>query len=259
MNPAASMALILGALGLMLCGVRLLQSAAGVGSETGRKLVHMGMGVIALALPWLFSDAGPVWLLAALATAALLAVRFIPAVTRHLGGVLGGVQRFSLGEVYFAPGVALAFTLAGGDRAEFCGAVGVLTFADSAGALVGTRWGRRRYHALGHAKSAEGSAAVFAASVLCVAVASTVLGGESWTVALTGALLAGVVVTVVEGLASHGLDNLLLPPVVVGLMRLWDGRSAESSSLIFACVTGPVAGLVIWFAAVPRRRKSAGG
>jgi phytol kinase len=253
------MALILGALGLMLCGVRLLQSAAGVGSETGRKLVHMGMGVIALALPWLFSDAGPVWVLAALATAALLAVRFIPAATRHLGGVLGGVQRFSLGELYFAPGVALAFTLAGGNRAEFCGAVGVLAFADSAGALVGTRWGRLRYHALGHAKSVEGSAAVFAASILCVTVAATVLGGKSWTAALTGAVLAGVVVTVVEAVAAHGLDNLLLPPVTVGFMKLWGGRSAERWGLIAVCVAGPMVAFAVWLAAAARRRKPAAG
>ncbi len=252
------MALILGALGLMLCGVRLLQSAAGVGSETGRKLVHMGMGVIALALPWLFSDAGPVWLLAALATTALLAVRFIPAATRHLGGVLGGVQRFSLGEVYFAPGVALAFTLAGGNRVEFCGAVGVLAFADSAGALVGTRWGRLRYHALGHAKSAEGSAAVFVTSVLCVTVAAAVLGGEAWTVALAGAVLAGVVVTVVEAVASHGLDNLLLPPVVVGCMRIWGGRSTEPWGLITAGVAGPVVAFAVWLAVAARRRIPAG-
>jgi phytol kinase len=252
------MALILGALGLMLCGVRLLQSAAGVGSETGRKLVHMGMGLIALTLPWLFSNAGPVWLLAALATAALLAVRFIPTFTRHLGGVLGGVQRFSLGEVYFAPGVALAFTLAGGNRAEFCGAVGVLAFADSAGALVGTRWGRLRYPTLGHAKSAEGSAAVFVTSVLCVMVAAAVLGGEAWTVALAGAVLAGVVVTVVEAVASHGLDNLLLPSVVVGFMRIWGGRSTEQWGVITACVAGPVVAFAVWLAVAARQRNPAG-
>jgi phytol kinase len=253
------MILILGALGLMLCGVRLLQSAAGVGSETGRKLVHMGMGVIALALPWLFSDAGPVWLLAALATAALLAVRFIPAVTRHLGGVLGGVQRFSLGEVYFAPGVALAFTLARGQAAEFCGAVGVLTFADSAGALVGTRWGRHRYPALGQAKSIEGSAAVFVASILCVTLTAAVLGDESWPAALAGGLLAGALVTVVEAVASHGLDNLLLPPVVVGFMRIWAGRSADRWSLIGACVIGPLVLFAIWLAVAARRRKLPAG
>ncbi|MDQ6765381.1 MAG: hypothetical protein M3Z22_04685 [Verrucomicrobiota bacterium] len=212
--------LVLGALAALLFSVRALQVRRVVSSEMARKLVHVAMGFIGFPLPWFFANAGPVWLLAAAAVVALAVVRFIPAATCRLGAVLGGTGRVSLGEFYYPLGVAVAFTLAGGNRAAYCAAVGVLAFADTAGALVGKRWGSHRFKLRGGTKSCEGSGAVLATSPVWVAAMLVFVGGASLNVALSRGLLVAAAAAAVEAVSSHGLDNLFLPIVVVELTRL---------------------------------------
>src|SRR5512142_3371988 len=102
-------------LSALLGGLRLLQRRWAIDAEVSRKAVHVGMGLTCAALPWLFDAAWPVWLLAAVAGAALLAIRLVPALRAAVGGVLGGVERQSWGELWFPVGVAAVFTLARGD------------------------------------------------------------------------------------------------------------------------------------------------
>jgi phytol kinase len=216
-GPIAIVAVIAALAGLMLA-VRLMQARRWVGGEVGRKLVHAGMGLIALALPWIFPDARPVWILAVLAILLLAAVRLVPAMTQRFGEVLGGINRASWGEIFFPIGVATAFTLARGQPAAFCGAVGVLALGDTAGALVGTRWGRRRYTIFGHIKTWEGSAAVWLVSSACIAIASAALGPPTGPAGVLRALLEGAVAALAEAMLPYGLDNLILPVLVVVLM-----------------------------------------
>lgn len=219
MTVPVAIAAVIAALGAFLLAVRALQARGWVGPEAGRKLVHAGMGLIALSFPWIFADSRPIWILTVLAIVLLGAVRLVPALTLRFGKVLGGVSRASLGEVFFPLGVAIAFTLAQRQAAAFCGAVGVLALGDTAGALVGTRWGRRRYVVFGHTKSLEGSAAVWAVSFACIAAASVWLGPPMGLAGLARALLNGGVAAVAEAVLPYGLDNLVLPVLVVILMR----------------------------------------
>lgn len=218
MTVPVAMAAVIAALGAFMLIVRALQAWGWVGGETGRKLVHAGMGFIALSFPWIFPHPRPVWILTVLAIALLGAVRLVPAVAQRFGQVLGGVSRASLGEIFFPLGIATAFTLARGHAAAFCGAVGVLALGDTAGALVGTRWGRRRYVIFGHSKTLEGSAAVWLVSSACIAAASAALGPAVSPAGLARALLDGAVAALVEAVLPYGLDNLVLPVVVVVLM-----------------------------------------
>lgn len=221
MRTPVGMAAVIAALGVLMVVVRVLQSCGLVGPELGRKVVHAGMGTIALSFPWVFADSRPIWALVGLSVAILLAVRWAPVLKSRFGGVLGGVDRNSWGEVFFPIGIATAFSLAQGDAASFCGAVGVLAFADTAGALVGTRWGRTRYTVAGNRKSIEGSAAVWIVSSVSVACASLALGSQSPANVLLHSLVIGLAASLLEGVASYGLDNLLLPALVVELMRHW--------------------------------------
>ncbi len=221
MSPAPVMTAVICALAFLMLGVRALQARGAVGAEAGRKLVHAGMGSIALSFPWVFTDTRPVWALAALAAAILGAVRLCPAVARRFGSVLGGVDRDSLGDLLFPLGAATAFELAGADKAAYCAAIGVLAFADTAGALVGSRWGRRRYAVAGSRKSVEGSLAVLVVSSLCALVGFCVLGASALRSGIVGGIGVGLVAALVEAVASFGLDNFLLPTVVVELMAHW--------------------------------------
>ncbi|MEO6874513.1 MAG: hypothetical protein ABI222_06790 [Opitutaceae bacterium] len=219
MTVPVALAVVIMALGGFMLGVRWLQARRWLGTETGRKVVHVGMGGIALTFPWIFPHPRPVWALALIGIAILAAVRWVPSLTQRFGQVLGGVDRVSLGEMFFPLGVALAFTLARGQAAAFCGATGVLAIGDTAGALVGTRWGRRRYVIFGHAKTLEGSAAVWLASSACIAVAFAELDPAAGPAVLGRAMLNGAAAALAEAVLPFGLDNFVLPVVVVLLMR----------------------------------------
>lgn len=220
MSAAAGIALVLGALAALMMVVRAGQRHGAAGPELSRKLVHLGMGTICLAFPWLFTAAWPVWLLAGLAVAALAAVRLVPVLRSQFGGVLGGVERVSWGELYFPVGVALVFTLAAGRREFFCISVAILTFADAAGALVGQRWGRTRYEAVESTKSVEGSAAVLLVTWACVTGGLAVFTDFPWAHRWAAGLGLGLFAMLVEAVSWRGLDNLLLPLAAVAQLKV---------------------------------------
>ena len=210
MSPRAGIAVVLVALGALLPGVKIVQMRGLVGAESARKLVHLGMGLVCLSFPWLFAGPGPVWVLAGLAVAGLGALRIVPRWRRDLGGVLHDVGRASWGEVYFPLGVAAVFTLARGDALRFVVPVALLTFADAAGALVGQRWGRRKFATLEGTKSMEGSLAVGATGLVCVVV-PLLAAGQAWRPALLTGAVIGLFALMLEAVAWRGLDNVFLP------------------------------------------------
>ncbi len=114
MNPWLGVLVMLAALGLWMAVLRLFQSLARPHPEVVRKLMHVGMGLTVLAFPWLFEDIWPVLLVIALSLGLLAAVRLASGLRAHLGSVLGGVARKSLGEFYFAVSVAVLFVLSRG-------------------------------------------------------------------------------------------------------------------------------------------------
>jgi phytol kinase len=179
------------------------------------------MGTIAVPFPWIFADSRPVWSLAAVSIVILGAIRFVPAMARKFGTVLGGVDRASLGDIFFPLGLASAFTLAHGNKDAFVAATGVLAFGDTAGALVGVRWGRARFSIARNTKSIEGSTAVLVVSFLCVMFAFVILGATSLSVAATAGLVVGLAAALIEAVSSYGLDNFLLPVAVVELLQHW--------------------------------------
>lgn len=213
-------ALVLGALGALMWGVRGLQQRDRVGPETSRKLVHMGMGGICLTFPWLFVQVWPVWLLAGGAVTALAAVRVVPVLRDRFGSVLGGVGRASWGELYFPLGVALVFMLAAGRKEFFCVPVGILAFADAAGALIGQRWGRTRYEAVESTKTVEGSAAVLLVTWGCVTGGLALFTDLPWMHRWLAGLGLGLFAMLVEAVSWRGLDNLLLPLATLAQLKV---------------------------------------
>ncbi len=224
MSPIAGLVLVLVGLAVAVGFAKALGSRGALGPEASRKFVHVGMGVVCLTFPWLFRDAWPVWVLAAVAALALAALRYLPLLRRHLGGVLHGVDRVSWGELYFPVGVALVFTLAGGDWLRFVIPVAVLTFADAAGALIGKRFGRRTYETLESRKSVEGSLAVGAVGFLC-AFLPLVLAGHPLLPALLIGALIGQFCLLVEAISWRGMDNVFLPLAAYAQVSIYIGMS----------------------------------
>src|SRR2546429_141559 len=109
-GPWLGMALVLGILAGLVVGLALWRRVTRPHPELTRKVVHVGTGLVSLALPWLFAEAWPVLTLAVLGAGGLLVLR-VGRLRDGLGAVLGGVGRSSLGEVCFAAGVAVLFVL----------------------------------------------------------------------------------------------------------------------------------------------------
>jgi len=209
-NPAVGIGVILVALGALMLAVKVLQVRALVHPETARKCVHIGMGTLCLTFPWIFHEAWPVWILAGLALLMLGGVRVVPSLKRGVGCVLHDVNRASLGEFCFPVGVALVFTLAQNDPLPFLIPVALLTFADAAGAMIGTRWGRHTFATLEGTKSVEGSIAVGITGLLATVV-PLVLAGHSWPASLIMGAAIGLFALNLEAVSWHGLDNIFLP------------------------------------------------
>lgn len=184
--------------------------------ELARKISHVGVGLLALALPALFAGVAPVFVLAAVACAGLLGLRAIPVLHERFGGALHGIARPSFGEFAFVGGVALAFALAHDRYPEYAAAILTLTFGDTAAAFAGRRFGRHRY-AVGRArKSLEGSCAFFAVAVLACAL----VPGAGGVAAVAAFALA---TTLAEALAGDGLDNAAIPLAGLLALRLFTG------------------------------------
>jgi phytol kinase len=206
-----AIAAVLAGLLLGMPVIRRLAARFGASPEVARKMIHVVMGLSCAAFPWIFERALPVWVLAAGATLPLGIIRVFPALRNGVGAALHGIKRPSYGEVLFAPAVAAVFDLADGDRELYLIPVLVLTLADAAGALGGTRWGKRRYGSGEGLKSVEGSVIFFLTALLC-GFLPLLLGGRVDALhALWIGLILGILAMMAEGFSDRGFDNLVLP------------------------------------------------
>lgn len=210
-SPWLGAALIVVALAALWGGVRRWQVRGSLHPELARKIVHVGMGLCCLPLPWLFQSAWPVVGLAALVITGLAAVRTQATLRASLGSVLGGVGRRSFGEIYFPVSVALLFALAHRNVVLYAVPLLILTLGDAAAAVIGTRYGFARYATGEGEKSVEGSTAFFVMAFLAtlgpLRLFTTMGRTESVLIACTLALL----VMMLEATALRGRDNLLVP------------------------------------------------
>ncbi len=205
---------IAGVLVLLLVALPVIRAVArrvGASPEVARKSVHVGLGLCCATFPWVFNRALPVVVLAAIATVSLAVIRIFPALKRGVGSALHGIARPSYGEVLFAPAVALVFALADGDVELYLVPVLILTIADAAGALVGTRWGKRRYGSGEGFKTVEGSMIFWFTALLCGCLPLIAGGRVDFSHALWIGLILGILAMMAEGLSDRGFDNLVIP------------------------------------------------
>src|SRR5579872_778706 len=217
-NQWLIMAVVLVLLAAMLGALHAYQARGNASPEAVRKLVHIGMGLVALSFPWLFRSAVPVFVLAAAAIVLLGSLRRFAVLRRHLGDVLDGVERVSYGELYFPAGIALLFWISGGDPLLYCIPLLILTLADAVAALVGMRYGKARYATVDGSKSVEGSLAFFGMAFLSTLIPLQLFSDVGRAQTLLIALIMGVLIMLLEAIAWRGLDNLTIP--VIGMLLL---------------------------------------
>lgn len=192
----------------------------GVPQELTRKFVHIGAGMWVFGILALFDS----WQVGIVPFATFILVNFI--LYRYRLAAAVDAADSAPGTIYFALAITLLFGLFWRpdgpiDRAP-CAIAGVmaLTWGDALAALVGRRFGRRRYRIGESGRSLEGSAVMFTASVVAIFLSLILLPGSALTPyaapielprALLAALLGACAATVAEAISPHGTDNLSVP------------------------------------------------
>jgi len=98
------------------------------------------------------------------------------------------------------------------NRGAVLAGIAALAFGDPAAALVGTRWGQRRYTRWAYGRTVEGSLAFLVAAGVAVAVVAAVCPGGPTPV--RAAVGCGVIGAIAEALSPAGVDNLMIPILV---------------------------------------------
>ncbi|MBB5723125.1 phytol kinase [Loktanella ponticola] len=213
-------------LGLMTVVQRVARKHS-ISAELQRKLVHIGTGLYALTLPWLFPDRWPVYMLVGLTLLVMLVLRLPKVSSTGIGSTLHGVDRQSYGDMFLAIAVGLCLFLADDQLYLYVLPIAVLTLADAAAALAGTTYGSRFFKVEDGQKSLEGCVVFFAVtlvlSMLCLMVMTTF---DPVNIILLSLMVAGFG-TLVEAVSWRGFDNLFLPLGILVFLASHGGREVQ--------------------------------
>jgi phytol kinase len=212
--------IIMGIFGILLGVLALIRSFWRCDPEFLRKGMHVGMGIVAFLLPWLFFSDWSVVLLAGSIIVLLMIIRLADPLRNKLGGVIHDVGRDSWGEIYFALGVVGLFMLSHGEPLYYGISILTLVLADTAASLIGCRHGFLRYHVLGECKSLEGSLAFLITAFLIGAAALSLFGSGEVMVSLVVAFTLALPLTLVEAVAGKGTDNVFIPLCTFALLKI---------------------------------------
>jgi len=204
--------------GALVVIVEALRRRSVMNADAARAAIHVGVGLFVFPTLVLFED----WRVGIIPPASFVVVNFlihrfrlIPALAAHPA---------NLGTVFFPLSFALLLALfwrpgEPGDMAPVAVA-GILAMAlgDAAAAMVGKRWGSRRYVILGHSRTMEGSLALFLVTAAAVAAVLHLMAEIPWHPAIAFGLVTGTAAAGIESVCPFGSDNLFVPLGAAGLL-----------------------------------------
>lgn len=180
--------------------------------EFSRKFVHITVGSFVAFWPY-FLNANEIRLLA---LAFLIGVGISKKL--HIFSAIHSVQRPTLGEFWFALVVGiLAFSAA--HPHVYTVALLEMSLADGLAAVVGTRFGsNNKYSVFGSAKSLIGTLSFFEVSCALLGYYQVLSPGLLPTSVIPPLALGA---TLLENVGVRGLDNMLVPLFVAGVLRIF--------------------------------------
>ena len=174
--------------------------------EPGRKLAHVGTGLLSLCFPLVFYESWPVYLMCG-----AFVIMLVASQRRGFWEGINGVERKTHGSVAFPLAVAALWWVSGAlhHPAVYALPIGVLALADPAAALVGQNLPIRRFRVFQAERSIGGTAAFFTVALLASGTLAYLGLAPSATVGVTVAVAAAT--TVAELLSQRGWDNFWIP------------------------------------------------
>lgn len=198
--------------------------------ELSRKVTHVALGLVTLSFPWLFHDPWPPIVLAGTAIGVMFAMREVPWLRDRFGTLISGVERQSLGDLYFPIAAVSLFVLSHGDAVLFVIPILTLTLADAVAAIIGLRYGRLYFATTEGTKSLEGSAAFFMIAFLATHIPLLLFTNTARVDSLLIGATFGVLIMLLEAIAWRGLDNLFIP--IGGYLVLSSSLRLDTGSLM---------------------------
>lgn len=213
---------------LSLLTIKIIEIKTNIKGEIKRKIFHVSMGLVTLTFPDIFKSALSVGILGIIALVLLLLLKYSK-LKDGLGTILYGVNRESLGEVFFVVSVFTIFYLAKGNIVLYKVPILILTFADSSAALIGKKYGKKNIAESNEdAKSIEGSFTFFIVAFMVTLVTlllCTTVGREE---TLIISAILGFNVALIEMISHMGNDNLLIPLTTYAILSTHMNMTLES-------------------------------
>jgi phytol kinase len=191
----------------------------GYNSDFTRKVIHIGVGMLSWALPFLFTSPWPF----VIACAAFMVINFLD--WRYgFFAAMASTDRSNLGTVYFPLAAAVVALLFWDRPPLMVAALMPLTWGDGLAPVFGRAFGRYPYTVLGHRRTLEGSTGFLVAALLFSWLALWLVDGPPHltpATALLPALVMSAVTMLVEAVSIWGLDNLTITAVAILILASW--------------------------------------
>jgi phytol kinase len=182
-----------------------LQRGLKLSVDLTRKFVHIAVGMIAFPLVLLFQS----WQFAIIPPLVFIAINYISYRRQIFSGMETG-ERGQLGTVYFPISFSILIPLLWSQPALLVASLMPMTWGDAFAALIGMRFGTRRFTFLGQTRSIEGTIVMFAFSLVAV-FATLVFFAQPLAPSLIRALIVALIASGVEAFSPFGTDNLTVP------------------------------------------------
>lgn len=211
-----SVAILLGLMAIVRCQAKL----SGWSAEVQRKIVHIGAGLYALFLPWMFTDKWPVMMLLGITIVMMLLLRLPALSTRGIGSTLHSVERRSYGDLLLVLAVGTVYLIADKQAILYVLPLVILALSDAAAALTGTTYAREFFTVEDGQKSVEGSVAFFITSFCLSMICLLVLSDTPRVNVIYLAAIVAAFGTLVEADSWSGFDNFFLPTGLVIFLEM---------------------------------------
>jgi phytol kinase len=183
-------------------------------TEFTRKLIHISVGMWAFGSVLLFEN----WYFAIVPPLSFVVLNYVSYRLELFRSVETG-EKGNLGTVYFPISFAIILCLFWNRPSLLVASLMPMTWGDALAAILGRRYGQRKYTVLGSTRSVEGSLAMFLFSWLSTFLALLLLpplGGvlslsKGWQTSLFYSLVVAVFATLIEALSPWHVDNLTVP------------------------------------------------
>jgi phytol kinase len=191
----------------------MIRSSHQIGQELKRKSFHVGIGLVALSFPLIWTESWMVITGLSLALAWMFAVRVLPCLQKYFGSVLHDCERRSMGELYFAVSVASLVLLTRESPLLYVIPILILSLADAAAAICGRLIPSQSLSGFLRGKSVAGCTAFFVvAATICIVVLAAYTNLPAWQIGFC-ALVVATATCLAEAICRGGLDNLVVPLV----------------------------------------------